>query len=88
MRLRLSTVVTLALACGAGAFAPAARRPIALAARGAALSSSTSAAAAEQQYAALAGLEVLSATDGSPVAVTSLWRDDQRAVVAFFRSFG
>jgi hypothetical protein len=39
-------------------------------------------------YDALQGRRVLRATDGQPVPITSLWSDDQAAVVTFFRSLG
>lgn len=39
-------------------------------------------------YNAIKNVEVLRVTDGTPVKLTSLWREDERAVLMLFRSFG
>lgn len=36
----------------------------------------------------LQGVDVLRVTDGTPAPITSLWANDRRAAVFFFRSFG
>ena len=79
--MRNTLALTLALVASTGAFSPAAR-PRAPTRLGAA------AAPLDRAHERLAGVSVLRAADGAPVDVTSLWSSDQRAVVAFFRSFG
>mmetsp|Transcript_4862 Transcript_4862/g.6021 ORF Transcript_4862/g.6021 Transcript_4862/m.6021 type:complete len:130 (-) Transcript_4862:11-400(-) len=44
--------------------------------------------AGSDTYRKLQGQQVLRATDGQPVDITSLWGENDRAVVVFFRSFG
>ena len=82
--MRNTIVATLALVASTAAFSPAAR-PRAPTRLGAA---SAATAPLDRAHERLAGVSVLRAADGAPVDVTSLWSSDQRAVVAFFRSFG
>ena len=39
-------------------------------------------------YERLSGVTLASAASGGPVALTSLWRDDERCAVEFLRHFG
>jgi len=39
-------------------------------------------------YSVISDLEVLRVTDGQPVPVPELWREDEKAVLMLMRSFG
>jgi len=39
-------------------------------------------------YSQLKGQQVYSAVDLKPVDISTLWKEDEKAVVVFFRSFG
>ena len=71
-------MLTLALSTAALAVRPVARHVAPLA----------TAAAPADAFTRLQGVRVLRVSDGENVALTEQWKQDERAALFFFRSFG